>query len=192
MRLIFQLIRRLKKRIQNELRQALVLARIECKKASIHPSVQIHLDIVGKIEFSGSCSIGANTVIFIGRGPGDNDSNPKLVVGDGTFIGESCNLRAGSGDIIIGEKCLIAAHVVMAATNHGVTAGHFIMDQPWSLERKDIFIGKDVWIGSHAVILPGSRIGDGAVIAAGAVVRGQIAPDAIVAGVPAKVVGSRR
>ena len=54
-----------------------------------------------------------------------------------------------------------------------------------------IRIGNDVWIGAHAVILSGVTIGDGAVVAAGAVVHQDVMPYAIVGGVPARVLGER-
>jgi acetyltransferase-like isoleucine patch superfamily enzyme len=53
-------------------------------------------------------------------------------------------------------------------------------------------IGEDVWIGAHAVVLPGVRIGSGAVVGAGAVVNRDVPPNTIVGGVPARVIGDRR
>lgn len=58
-------------------------------------------------------------------------------------------------------------------------------------EKGGIVIGHDVWIGTNAMILAGARVGNGAVIAAGAVVRGEVPPYAIVGGVPAKVIRYR-
>jgi acetyltransferase-like isoleucine patch superfamily enzyme len=54
-----------------------------------------------------------------------------------------------------------------------------------------VVIGNDAWIGAHAVVLAGVTIGDGAIVGAGAVVTKDVAPYAIVAGVPARVIGSR-
>lgn len=51
---------------------------------------------------------------------------------------------------------------------------------------KPIYIGKNVWIGAHATILPGVKVGDGAIIAAGAVVTKDVTANTIVGGVPAK------
>lgn len=59
------------------------------------------------------------------------------------------------------------------------------------LEIKSVVIGNDVWIGAHAVILAGVAIGDGSVIAAGAVVTKDVAPYSVVAGVPARVIKKR-
>jgi acetyltransferase-like isoleucine patch superfamily enzyme len=58
-------------------------------------------------------------------------------------------------------------------------------------EKKRVSIGKDVWIGANAVILPGVTIGDGAIIGAGAVVTGDVEPYSIVGGVPARKIGER-
>ena len=80
--------------------------------------------------------------------------------------------------------------MTIVASNHGMAAEELIVRQPWS--RGDVSIGDDVWIGAGAVILPGVWIGRGAVVAAGAVVRQDVEEYAIVAGVPARVIGSRR
>ena len=64
-----------------------------------------------------------------------------------------------------------------------------VMDRATELPKT--YIGNDVWIGYSAVVLPGVRIGDGAVVAAGAVVTKDVAPYDIVAGVPARSLRSR-
>ena len=71
----------------------------------------------------------------------------------------------------------------MATINHGQKPS----------ERSDNFpapihIGKNVWIGSHATILPGVTIGDNAIVAAGAVVSKDVPKNAVVGGVPAKMI----
>ncbi len=58
-------------------------------------------------------------------------------------------------------------------------------------DNREVVIGNDVWIGANAILLPGVRIGDGAVIAAGAVVTKDVAPYAVVGGVPAKIIKYR-
>ncbi len=60
-----------------------------------------------------------------------------------------------------------------------------------AVSRGPIVIGNDVWVGINAIILDNLRIGDGAIVAAGAVVTGDVPPYAVVAGVPAKVVKYR-
>ena len=58
--------------------------------------------------------------------------------------------------------------------------------------RGGIDIGDDVWIGANSVLLDGARIGDGAVVGAGSLVRGSLPPFCIAHGAPARVTGWRR
>jgi len=85
------------------------------------------------------------------------------------------------GGVTIGDDTLIASHVAITSLTHDPRAELFSASQ---LSRP-IVIGRNVWIGTHAVILPGVTIGDGAIIGAGAVVTRDVAPRAVVVGVPA-------
>ncbi len=88
----------------------------------------------------------------------------------------------GQGGLVIGDDTLIASHVAITTLTHDTAARPYNR----SLVAKPIKIGRNVWIGSGAVILPGVTIGDNAIIGAGAVVTSAVAADAIVAGVPAR------
>jgi len=107
----------------------------------------------------------------------------RLTLGDDVDIGEFTCIRAG-GDVSIGSRVLIAAHVVITSQGH-----------PTALPRHGVTtegpvrIEDDVWIGSGAVILPGVTIGRGAIVAAGAVVTRPVDPFTIVGGVPAVRIG---
>lgn len=105
----------------------------------------------------------------------------NISIGKKVFINSGCHFQDWGG-IYIGDGTLIGSQVVLATINHG--------RQPE--ERADnypapIHIGNRVWIGSHATILPGVTIGDGAIIAAGAVVTGAVEANTVVGGVPAKL-----
>lgn len=96
------------------------------------------------------------------------------------FINSGCCFQDHAG-IEIGDGTLIGHQVVIATLNHA--------QDP--LSRADMFpkpvkIGKNVWIGAHATILPGVTIGDNAIIAAGAVVTKDVEKNAVAGGVPAK------
>ncbi len=80
--------------------------------------------------------------------------------------------------------------MVFRSSNHVTDDTHIPIRTQGSL-KGDIVIGNDVWIGSNCVILMGVRVGNGAVIAAGAVVNKDVAPFDIVGGVPAKKIKSR-
>lgn len=106
-----------------------------------------------------------------------------------------------SDSVTIGAYCCIAAGAhVMAGGNHsvaGISAYPFTMIdrwREWNAEpqpAQHLTIGNDVWIGSRALVIGDVTIGDGAVIAAGAVVVDDVGPYAIAAGVPAKVIRER-
>ena len=85
------------------------------------------------------------------------------------------------GGVTIGDDTLVASHVAITSLTHDPHAKLFSD----SHQARPVVIGRNVWIGTHAVILPGVTIGDGAIIGAGAVVTRDVAPGAVVVGVPA-------
>jgi len=96
----------------------------------------------------------------------------------------------GQGGVEIGEQTLVSMHCTILSSNHGVPpVGELIRDKADDLLPTKI--GRDVWIGANAVILGGVTIGDGAVVAAGAVVNRDVAAGAVVAGVPARTIRKR-
>ena len=110
------------------------------------------------------------------------DFGKNITVEDGVFINSGCHFQ-DQGGITIGEGSLIGHNVVLATLNHEMDPEH----------RKDmrpapIKIGKHVWIGSNATVCPGVTIGGGAVVAAGAVVVKDVPANAVVGGVPAKLI----
>jgi acetyltransferase-like isoleucine patch superfamily enzyme len=97
----------------------------------------------------------------------------------------------GHGGVEIGEHSLVGMHATILSSNHAVpNFGTLIRDMPDELLPTRI--GRDVWIGANAVILGGVAIGDGAVVAAGAVVSRDVEPGFIVAGNPAVAVKKRK
>lgn len=110
------------------------------------------------------------------------DSGKNITLGKNVFINAGCNFQ-DQGGIFIGDHTLIGHNVVLATLNHGIQP-----EDRTTLYPAPIIIGKNVWIGSNATILPGVTIGDHSIIAAGAVVSKNVSPNTIVGGVPAKVV----
>lgn len=120
-------------------------------------------------------------------------SNPQRIrIGDRVRIGSRCHIWAGprDGRITIGNDVLFGPEVMLTASTYDYNAGSPVTDQP--MREGDIIVGNDVWFATRAVVLPGTQIGDGAVVAAGAVVKGNVPAMAIVAGSPAKIVGWRQ
>lgn len=97
--------------------------------------------------------------------------------------------------LYIGNYCSIAGDVTFhLSPNHHlerISTFPFGGDTENSLSKGDIVVDDDVWIGHHATILTGVHIGQGAVVAAGAVVNKDVPPYAIVGGVPAKIIKYR-
>lgn len=116
----------------------------------------------------------------------------RISLGAGTHVGENAILWAGDSTsrIVLGRQCLLAPGVVLTASDYGVAAGTPVMDQP--KREADIVLGDDVWLGANVVVTAGVTIGPGAVVGAGAVVTRDLPPDCIAAGVPARVIGSRK
>lgn len=111
-------------------------------------------------------------------------SPKKLKIEDGVSIGPKVLLDARCG-ITIRKSAVIAYDAVIWSLNHDYNDEHFCG------KGAPVEIGEYAWICSRAIILPGITIGKGSVIASGAIVTKNVPPYAIVAGVPAKVIGHR-
>jgi len=112
--------------------------------------------------------------------------NPRLIsIGEGTIVGGGVFLD-GRAPIKIGKHVDIASEVMIYNSEHDLTSPIFKATQ------EPVTIGDYVFIGPRSIILPGVTIGDGAVIAAGAVVVRDVPAKAIVGGVPAKEIGQRQ
>lgn len=108
-----------------------------------------------------------------------------IVIGDGTIIGDHCFLD-GRAPLKIGNHVDIASQVLVYNSEHDVDSEGF------DPREEPVEIEDYVFIGPRATILPGVKIGKGAVVAAGAVVTSDVKPFEIVGGVPAKVIGERK
>jgi putative colanic acid biosynthesis acetyltransferase WcaF len=100
-------------------------------------------------------------------------------------LGDGCEVY-NLGRVIVGERATVAQHVYLCAGTHDLST----RDLP--LVVGDIDIGADVFIGAKAIVLPGLVIGAGAVVGAGSVVTKDVEPLAIVAGNPARAIGTRQ
>ena len=89
------------------------------------------------------------------------------------------------GGITIGDGAFIGHNVVIATLNHD-----FDPKERSTTHPSKVVIGKNVWIGANATVVPGVTIGDNSIIAAGAVVTKDVPPNVIAGGVPAKVIKS--
>jgi acetyltransferase-like isoleucine patch superfamily enzyme len=113
----------------------------------------------------------------------------SIIIEDNVFIGAGVEFNCNC-QIRIGEYSNIASGCKFIDHDHGIQAGILIGPQP--SVKKEIVLGKDVWLGCNVVVLKGVYIGDGAVIAAGAVVTKSVPPNEVWGGVPAKFINRRK
>lgn len=120
--------------------------------------------------------------------------NPSLHIGNNCSFG-AFNHISCANNIIIGDNLLTGKWVTITDNSHGSTTNDWLKIAPSfrPLESKGpVVIGNNVWIGEKATVLPGVTVGDGAVIAAGAVVSKDVPPYSIVAGIPAQILSNKK
>lgn len=113
-----------------------------------------------------------------------------LTVGNNSNIGPYSYIGC-SGHIEIGNNVMISPRVSIYAENHVFDKVDVLMKEQ-GVVRQFVKIEDDCWIAANSIILAGVTIGKGSVVAAGSVVTKDIPPYSIAAGVPAKVIGSRK
>lgn len=149
--------------------------------ARIHPSVRGSSIIIG--EYS---EIYDFVCIRAVGGSGD------IKIGAHCYINPCCVLYSGNG-ISLGDYVLLAPGVMLLPTNHAFSRRDIpIRHQGFLPSKNGIVIDNDVWVGANSVILDGSRIGRGAIIAAGSVVLNEVPAYEIWGGVPAQKIRERK
>ena len=108
------------------------------------------------------------------------DFGMNITVGRNVFVNAGCHFQ-DHGGVTLGDGCLVGHNVVFATLDHDLDPGRRA-----SMTAAPVVLGRNVWVGSHATILKGVTVGDGAVIAAGAVVTRDVPANTIAGGVPAR------
>ena len=147
---------------------------LKCSKLRIKGKI-----IIFKPFKSSKLYIGDNVSLHSGVSLFLDADNATIKIGSNTFINRRTEILSQS-KIVIGNDCAISWDVTITDTDY-----HTIDN---CKNTNEVTIGNHVWIGCKATILKGVTIGDGAVIAAGAVVNKDVPPGVLVAGVPAKVI----
>lgn len=110
------------------------------------------------------------------------DCGKNIHIGKNVFINSGCRFQ-DQGKITIGDGAFIGHNVVLATINHDLNP-----KKRYIHHFAPITIGENVWIGANATVLPGVSIGDGAIVAAGAVVSKDVPENVVVGGVPARII----
>jgi acetyltransferase-like isoleucine patch superfamily enzyme len=149
--------------------------------AFVGPGVTIQIGKPGRIELGRWSWLGHGTKIRCHEG--------VVSIGAKTVLGQECTISAYQ-HVSIGRECVIADRVMVIDFDHGVVE----VERPIRLQgiyKRDVRIGHNVWIGYGACILRGVTIGDNAIIGTSAVVTRDVPANAVVAGIPARVIRMR-
>jgi acetyltransferase-like isoleucine patch superfamily enzyme len=158
---------------------------------------RIYLHAFRILHFYGYSHVGPRQRLQCGEGVGiapnvSLRNGERISIGARSHIGERCSLWAGDshGRITIGEDALFGPDVFVTASNYAFSDRERPVHTQPRIER-DVEIGARTWLGRGVTVLPGVTVGEGAILAAGAVVSRDVAPWTIVGGVPAREIGRR-
>jgi acetyltransferase-like isoleucine patch superfamily enzyme len=127
--------------------------------------------------------------VWIGDGTKIRCHEGEVTIGAKTVLGQECTISAYRR-VRIGEQCVVADRAMFIDFDHGMVE----VERPIRLQgiyKRDVDVGSNVWIGYGACILRGVKVGDNAVIGTNAVVAADVPANAVVGGVPAKVIRMR-
>jgi acetyltransferase-like isoleucine patch superfamily enzyme len=144
-------------------------------------------DVVIQIRSAGRVELGRWS--WIGHGTKIRCHEGVVSIGAKTVLGQECTISAYQ-HVSIGRECVIADRVMLIDFDHGMVE----VERPIRLQgiyKRDVRVGNNVWIGYGACILRGVTIGDNAVIGTNAVVTEDVPANAVVGGVPARVIRMR-
>lgn len=147
------------------------------------------VDAIGNdgIVFGTATSIGAFSLVkvsgsFVALGKG-------IVFGDNVGIGEFAHI-GGAGGVEIGDDTIIGSYFSVHPENH-IFDDTSMPIRLQGVTHQGISVGKGCWIGAKVTLLDGTKVGNGCVVAAGAVVKGEFPDNCIIGGVPAKILKKR-
>ena len=143
--------------------------------------LQLQIGSRGEISFGRLCWIGDGTKIRSHEG--------VVEIGAKTVMGQECTISSYRR-VRIGEQCVIADRAMFIDFDHGVTEVERPIRQQ-GIYSRELVIGSNVWIGYNACFLRGVRVGDNAIVGTNAVVTRDVPANAVVGGVPARVIRMR-
>jgi acetyltransferase-like isoleucine patch superfamily enzyme len=126
---------------------------------------------------------------WIGQGTKIRAHEGRVSIGAKTVLGQECTISAYQ-HISIGRECVVADRVMLIDFDHGASEVERPIRQQ-GIYKRDVRVGHNVWIGYGACILRGVTVGDNAIIGTAAVVTRDVPANAVVAGVPARVIRMR-
>lgn len=157
----------------------------------------------GRLKTDGVCFIGPDVTFEIGR-------DAAVHLGRWCWIGHGCKIRAHEGEVRIGAKtvlgqectisafqhvsigreCILADRVMLIDFDHGVVQVETPI-RAQGIYKRDVRVGNNVWVGYGACFLRGVTVGDNTIIGTSAVITKDVPDDAVVGGVPARILRMR-
>jgi acetyltransferase-like isoleucine patch superfamily enzyme len=172
------------KRIQSTIRRSKYrLLGMEVGVGTIIPKISVSWP--NQVSIGRNCQLESDIKF---KYEGSWNDNKAIQIEDNVFIGAGCEFNITTG-VSIGNYCLIASGCKFIDHNHGIGKNSYMRLQKST--HAGIKLGTDVWLGSNVIVLKGVEIGDGAIIAAGAVVTKSVLAYEIWGGIPAKKIGER-
>jgi acetyltransferase-like isoleucine patch superfamily enzyme len=145
------------------------------------PKLELHIERRGEVRFGRFVWIGDGTKIRCHEG--------LVEIGAKSVLGQECTISAYQR-VRIGEQCVIADRSMFIDFDHGIVE----VERPIRLQgiyKRDVEVGNNVWIGYGACILRGVHVGDNSVIGTNAVVTKDVPANAVVGGIPARIIRMR-
>ena len=142
-----------------------------------------------KLEIGPEATLKIGRWAWLGHGCKVRVHEGEVSIGAKTVIGQECTISAFQ-HVSIGRECIIADKVMLIDFDHGVTE----VERPirtQGIYKRDVRVGHNVWIGYGACILRGVTVGDNSIIGTSSVLTRTIPENAVVAGVPARVIRMR-
>ena len=154
--------------------------------AKVSPLADIERSIYGnKVFIADNVTIDSFVKIKFAGGAGD------VVISKNVYLNSGVVIYSGNG-VAIGENTLVAANTTFAATNHEYRSrDKTIIEQRFMPSKGGIIVEDDCWIGANCVLLDGTILHRGCVVAAGTIVKGEWQEYAVIAGSPAKILRFR-
>lgn len=162
-------------------------------KIEISDNVIIDDNVLLDAKGSEDSGIFLGNEVFIGRNSILSCKGGKIYLDERANIGFNCEIFS-SNNVHIGKDNLVAAYTyIVGGGNYKLDRTDIPINRQPDFEGKGgVVTGDDVWLAAHVVLLDGSKVGKGSVVAAGAVVSGEIPDYSIAGGVPAKILRERK
>jgi len=143
-----------------------------------------------RLEIGRHATLRVGRWAWIGHGSKIRVHEGEVSIGAKTVLGQDCTISAYQR-VSIGRECIVADRVMLIDFDHGVTE----VDRPIRLQgiyKRDVCVGHNVWMGFGCCVLRGVRIGDNSIIGTNAVCTKDVPANAVVGGVPARLIRMRQ